>query len=76
LTSGRRPVVKIIAESLSEHAEKHVAPTALRVGKEEEEEEVNYTNTEMISLYITLMCSCTDYCIMYLSKPFSANVVI
>jgi hypothetical protein len=35
LTSGRRPVVKIIAESLSQH-EKHVVPTSLsgiRVGK-------------------------------------------
>jgi hypothetical protein len=36
LTSGRRPVVKIIAESLSQHDEKHVVPTPLsgiRVGK-------------------------------------------
>jgi hypothetical protein len=35
LTSGRRPVVKIIAESLSQHDEKHVVPTPLsgiRVG--------------------------------------------
>jgi hypothetical protein len=35
LTSGRRPVVKIIAESLSQHDEKHVASTPLsgiRVG--------------------------------------------
>jgi hypothetical protein len=35
LTSGRRPVVKIIAESLSQHDEKHVVPTSLsgiRVG--------------------------------------------
>jgi hypothetical protein len=35
LTAGRRPVVKIIAESLSQHDEKHV-PTPLsgiRVGK-------------------------------------------
>jgi hypothetical protein len=33
--SGRRPVVKIIAESLSQHDEKHVVPTPLsgiRVG--------------------------------------------
>jgi hypothetical protein len=29
LTSGRRPVVKIIAESLSQHDEKHVVPTPL-----------------------------------------------
>jgi hypothetical protein len=36
LTSGRRPVVKLIAESLSLHGEKHVVPTPLggmRVGK-------------------------------------------
>jgi hypothetical protein len=33
LTSGRRPVVKIIAESLSQHDEKHVVPTLLSVGK-------------------------------------------
>jgi hypothetical protein len=36
LTSGRRPVVKIIAESLSQHDEKHVVPTPLsgiRVGR-------------------------------------------
>jgi hypothetical protein len=36
LTSGRRPVVKIIAETLSQHDEKHVVPTPLteiRVGK-------------------------------------------
>jgi hypothetical protein len=35
LTSGRRPVVKIIAESLSQHDEKHDPPTPLsgiRVG--------------------------------------------
>jgi hypothetical protein len=32
LTSGRRPVVKIIAESLSQHDEKHVVPTPLRQG--------------------------------------------
>jgi hypothetical protein len=35
LTSGRRPVVKIIAESLSQHDEKHVVTTPLsgiRVG--------------------------------------------
>jgi hypothetical protein len=34
--SGRRPVVKIIAEYLSQHDEKHVLPTLLtgiRVGK-------------------------------------------
>jgi hypothetical protein len=33
---GRRPVVKIIAESLSQHDEKHVVPTPLsgiRVGR-------------------------------------------
>jgi hypothetical protein len=36
LTSDRRPVVKIIAESLSQHDEKHVIPTPLsgiRVGR-------------------------------------------
>jgi hypothetical protein len=33
LTSGRRPVEKIIAESLSQHDEKHVVPTPLIVGK-------------------------------------------
>jgi hypothetical protein len=36
LTSGRRPVVKTIAESLSHHDENHVIPTPLsgiRVGK-------------------------------------------
>jgi hypothetical protein len=33
LTSGRQPVVKIIAESLSQHDEKHVVPTPLSVGK-------------------------------------------
>jgi hypothetical protein len=33
LTSGRRPVVKIIAESLSQHDEKHVVPTPLSVRK-------------------------------------------
>jgi hypothetical protein len=35
LTAGRRPVVKIIAKSLSQHDEKHVVPTPLsgiRVG--------------------------------------------
>jgi hypothetical protein len=34
--SGRRPVVKTIAESLSQHDEKHVVPTPLsgkRVGR-------------------------------------------
>jgi hypothetical protein len=33
--SGRRPVVKIIAESLSQHDEKHVVPiplSGIRVG--------------------------------------------
>jgi hypothetical protein len=29
LTSGRRPVIKTIAESLSQHDEKHVVPTLL-----------------------------------------------
>jgi hypothetical protein len=29
LTSGRRPVVKLHAESLSQHDEKHVVPTPL-----------------------------------------------
>jgi hypothetical protein len=29
LTSGRRPVVKIIAQSLSQRDEKHVVPTPL-----------------------------------------------
>jgi hypothetical protein len=29
LTSGRRPVVKIVAESLSQHDERHVVPTPL-----------------------------------------------
>jgi hypothetical protein len=29
----RRPVVKIIAESLSQHDEKHVVPTPISVGK-------------------------------------------
>jgi hypothetical protein len=36
LTSGRRPVVKIIVESLSQHDEKNVVPISLsgiRVGK-------------------------------------------
>jgi hypothetical protein len=33
LTSGRRPVVKIIAESLSQHDEKHVVPTPFSVRK-------------------------------------------
>jgi hypothetical protein len=36
LTSGRRPFVKIIAESLSQHDEKHIVPTPLsgiRVGE-------------------------------------------
>jgi hypothetical protein len=33
LTFHRRPVVKIIAESLSHHDEKHVVPTSLSVGK-------------------------------------------
>jgi hypothetical protein len=33
LTSGRRPIVKIIGESLSQHEEKHVVPTPLSVGK-------------------------------------------
>jgi hypothetical protein len=37
LTSGRWPVVKIIAESLLQH-EKHVVPTPLSVGKGQEEE--------------------------------------
>jgi hypothetical protein len=32
LTSGRRSVVKIIAESLSQHDKKHVVPTPLSVG--------------------------------------------
>jgi hypothetical protein len=31
--SGRRPVVKIIAESLSQHDEKHAVPIPLSVGK-------------------------------------------
>jgi hypothetical protein len=31
--SGRRPVVIIIAESLSQHDEKHVVPTSLNVGR-------------------------------------------
>jgi hypothetical protein len=33
LTSGTRPIVKIIAESLSQHDEKHIVPTPLSVGK-------------------------------------------
>jgi hypothetical protein len=33
LTSGKRPVVQIIAESLSQYDEKHVVPTLLSVGK-------------------------------------------
>jgi hypothetical protein len=36
LTSGRRPVVKIITESLTQHDVKHVVPTpfsGIRVGK-------------------------------------------
>jgi hypothetical protein len=42
LTSGRRPVVKIIAESLSQHDEKHVVRTPLsgiREGKREGKKE-------------------------------------
>jgi hypothetical protein len=39
LTSGRRRIVKIIAESLSQHDEKHVVPTSLSVEKEKKEEE-------------------------------------
>jgi hypothetical protein len=41
-TSGRRPVVKIIAESLSQHGEKHVVPTPLggiKVGKEKKNDD-------------------------------------
>jgi hypothetical protein len=40
--SGRRPVVKIIAKSLSQHDKKHVVPTSLsgiRVGKRKRIEE-------------------------------------
>jgi hypothetical protein len=33
LTSGKRPVVKIIAESFLQHDEKHVEPTPLWCGK-------------------------------------------
>jgi hypothetical protein len=39
LKSGRRQIVKIIAESLSQHDEKHVVPTPLsgiRVGERED----------------------------------------
>jgi hypothetical protein len=36
MTSCRRLVVKIIAESLSQHDEKHVVPTPLSVGKEDD----------------------------------------
>jgi hypothetical protein len=32
LTSGRRPVVKIIAKYLSQHDKRHVVPTPLSVG--------------------------------------------
>jgi hypothetical protein len=39
LTSGRRPVVKIIAESLSQYDEKHVVLTPLSVGNGQEDEE-------------------------------------
>jgi hypothetical protein len=38
LTAGRWPIVKIIAESLSQHDKKHFVPTSLsgiRVGKRE-----------------------------------------
>jgi hypothetical protein len=37
--SGRRPVVKIIAESLSQYDEKHVVSTPLSVGRGKEEKE-------------------------------------
>jgi hypothetical protein len=36
---GRRPRVIIIAESLSQHDEKHVVLTLLSIGKRSEEEE-------------------------------------
>jgi hypothetical protein len=42
LTSGRRPVVKIIAESLSQHDEKHVVPTShsgIRIGNNDDKDE-------------------------------------
>jgi hypothetical protein len=40
---GRQPAVKIIAESLSQHDEKHVVPTPLsgvRVGKRENDKSI------------------------------------
>jgi hypothetical protein len=45
LTSGRRPGVKKVAESLSQHDEKHVVPTPLsgiKVG-----EKIRHKNTKM-----------------------------
>jgi hypothetical protein len=43
--SGRRPVVKMIAESLSQHDKKHVVPTprsGIRVRKREKESSSAY----------------------------------
>jgi hypothetical protein len=51
LTSGRRPVAKTIAESLSQHDEKHVVPTPLSGEKGEEEEEFgSYSSRLQLSL--------------------------
>jgi hypothetical protein len=63
LASGRRPIVKIIAESLSQHDEKHVVPTPLsgiRVGVREERERcysliLSWTPYEIIKLFHSII---------------------
>jgi hypothetical protein len=54
---GRQPVVKIIAESLSQHDEKHVVPTPLsgiRVGRSKF---FHFKNNETYFLYRSLTIS-------------------
>jgi hypothetical protein len=50
LTSGRRPVVKLIVESLSQHDEKHVVPdplSVIRVEKIKKKKKKIYTYTKI-----------------------------
>jgi hypothetical protein len=53
LTSGRRPIVKIIAESLLQYDEKHVGQTPLsgiRVGKRKKKSVEEGANTDSVAV--------------------------
>jgi hypothetical protein len=60
LTSGRRPVVKINVESLSQHDEEHVVPTLLsgiRVGRRVAYQDIKKNKNSGTFILFSLLCT-------------------